>query len=169
MKEVLLRETIEHLGQRGEVVKVADGYARNYLLPRNLALPVTKSNQRQVERERAAAAAREAEERVVAQALASRIEAVHCVMARRVGETETLYGSVTPSDLAEYLSSQQIEIDRRKIVLGDPIKMLGESMVPIKLHRSVTAQLKVSVIREGTDGADDEATDVEVRRPTSEV
>ena len=161
MKEVLLRETIEHLGHRGEVVKVADGYARNYLLPRNLALPVTKSNQRQVERERVAAAALEAEERVVAQALASRIEAVHCVMTRRVGETETLYGSVTSSDLAEYLSAQQIEIDRRKIVLGDPIKVLGESMVPIKLHRSVTAQLRVSVIKEGIDEASDEvASDV---------
>lgn len=160
MKEVLLRETVEHLGQRGEVVKVADGYARNYLLPRNLALPVTKSNQRQVERERAAAAAREADERVEAQALALRIEAVNCVMVRRVGASETLYGSVTSADLAEYLSSQQIEIDRRKIVLGDPIKMLGESMVPIKLHRTVTAQLRVSVIREGTDGADGEVTDV---------
>ena len=161
MKEVLLRETIEHLGHRGEVVKVADGYARNYLLPRNLALPVTKSNQRRVERERVAAAALEAEERVVAQALASRIEAVHCVMTRRVGETETLYGSVTSSDLAEYLSAQQIEIDRRKIVLGDPIKVLGESMVPIKLHRSVTAQLRVSVIKEGIDEASDEgASDV---------
>jgi large subunit ribosomal protein L9 len=157
MKEILLRETIEHLGHRGEVVKVAAGYARNYLLPPNLALPVTTSNQRQVERERAASAAREAEERVAALALASRIEAVHCVMARRVGETETLYGSVTSSDLSEYLSSQQIEIDRRKIALGDPIKVLGESMVPIKLHRSVTAKLKVSVIREATDGADDEA------------
>ncbi len=161
MKEVLLRETVEHLGQRGEVVKVADGYARNYLLPRNLALPVTKSNQRQVERERAAVAAREADERAEAQALALRIEAVNCVMVRRVGASETLYGSVTSTDLAEYLSSQQIEIDRRKIVLGDPIKMLGESMVPIKLHRTVTAQLRVSVIREGTDGADGEVADVE--------
>ena len=160
MKKVLLRETVEHLGQRGEVVKVADGYARNYLLPRNLALPVTKSNQRQVERERAAAAAREAEERVVAQALALRIEALRCVMVRRVGGTETLYGSVTSADLAEYLSSQEIEIDRRKIVLGDPIKMLGESMVPIKLHRTVTAKLRVSVVREETDGADGEVTEV---------
>lgn len=157
MKEVLLRETIEHLGNRGEVVKVADGYARNYLLPRNLALPVTKSNQRQVERERAVAAALEAEERGAAEALASRIGAVQCVIARRVGETETLYGSVTSSDLAEYLSSQQIEIDKRKIVLREPIKTLGESMVPIKLHRSVTAQLKVSVTREATEGAEDEA------------
>ena len=158
MKEVLLRETIEHLGHRGDVVKVADGYARNYLLPRNLALPVTRSNQRQVDRERAAAAAVEAEERQVAEALGSRIEAVHCVIARRVGETETLYGSVTSTDLAEYLSAQQIEIDKRKIVLVEPLKVLGESMVPIKLHRSVTAQLKVSIVREGTDGTDAETT-----------
>jgi large subunit ribosomal protein L9 len=160
MKEILLRETIEHLGHRGDVVKVADGYARNYLFPRNLALPVTKSNQRQVERERAAVAAHEAEERVGALALASRIEAVRCVMTRRVGEAETLYGSVTSSDLAEYLSSQQIEIDRRKIVLANPIKALGELMVPIKLHRSVTAQLKVSVISEATVGVDDAAASV---------
>jgi len=158
VKEVLLRETIEHLGNRGDVVKVANGYARNYLLPRNLALPVTKSNQRQVARERAAAEVLEAEERTAAEAIATRIAAVHCVVARRVGETETLYGSVTSSDLAEYLSSKQIEIDRRKIMLGDPLKVLGESLVPIKLHRSVTAQLKVSVIREATEGTDDEAT-----------
>ena len=158
MKEVLLRQTIEHLGYRGEVVKVADGYARNYLLPRNLALPVTTSNQRQVARERAAAEAHEASERATAQALAARIEAVHCVIARRVGETETLYGSVTSADLAEYLNAQQIEIDKRKIVLDDPLKVLGESTVPVKLHRSVTAQLKVSVIREGTEGTDDATT-----------
>ena len=155
MKEVLLRETIEHLGHRGDIVKVANGYARNYLLPRNLALPVTASNQRQVERERAVAAALEAEERVAAEALASRIGAVSCVIARRVGETETLYGSVTSSDLAEYLSSQQIEIDKRKIMLAEPIKTLGESLVPIKLHRSVTAQLKVRVTREGTEEVDE--------------
>ena len=92
MREILLKEDIDHLGHRGEVVKVADGYARNYLLPRKLALPVTKSNQRQVERERAAAQAREEEERRGAEAVASRIEAVQCVIERRVGETETLYG-----------------------------------------------------------------------------
>ena len=158
MKEVLLRETIEHLGHRGDVVKVADGYARNYLLPRNLALPVTKSNQRQVDRERAAVAAVEAEERQVAEALGARIEAVHCVIARRVGETETLYGSVTSADLAEYLDTQQIEIDKRKIVLVEPLKVLGESMVPVKLHRLVTAQLKVSIVREGTDESDADTT-----------
>ena len=158
MREILLKEDIDHLGHRGEVVKVADGYARNYLLPRKLALPVTKSNQRQVERERAAAQAREEEERRGAEAVASRIEAVQCVIERRVGETETLYGSVTSADLAEYLDTKQISIDKRKITLGDPIKVLGEYVVPIKLHRDVTAQLKVSVVRESVDEAAEETT-----------
>ena len=152
MKEVLLRENIEHLGLRGEIVKVADGYARNYLLPRNLGLPVTKSNQRQVERERAGAAAIAAEEREAAEALATRIGALECVIARKVGETTTLYGSVTSADLAEYLGTQQIEVDKRKIRLGEPLKELGESIVPVKLHRDVIAQLKVRVVKEGTDG-----------------
>lgn len=148
MKELLLQETIEHLGRRGEVVKVANGYARNYLLPRKLALPVTKSNQRQVELAQAAAAKVEAAERDVASVLASRISAVQCVIARRVGETNTLYGSVTSADLAELLATRKIDVDKRKIQLAEPIKELGESVVPIKLHRDVTAQLTVKVVKE---------------------
>ena len=161
MREILLRETIDHLGRRGEVVKVADGYARNYLLPRKLGLPVTKSNQRQVERERAAVQALEAEERRGAEAVAARIDALQCVIERRVGETETLYGSVTSADLAEYLDEQQVSIDKRKITLGEPIKVLGEYVVPIKLHRAVTAQLKVSVVREAVDEVGEEITSKE--------
>ena len=161
MREILLRETIDHLGRRGEIVKVADGYARNYLLPRKLGLPVTKSNQRQIERERAAVQALEAEERRGAEAVAARIDAVQCVIERRVGETETLYGSVTSADLAEYLDAQQISIDKRKITLGEPIKVLGEYVVPIKLHRAVTAQLKVSVVREAVDEVGEEITSKE--------
>ena len=161
MREILLRETIDHLGRRGEIVKVADGYARNYLLPRKLGLPVTKSNQRQIERERAAVQALEAEERRGAEAVAARIDALQCVIERRVGETETLYGSVTSADLAEYLDAQQISIDKRKITLGEPIKVLGEYVVPIKLHRAVTAQLKVSVVREAVDEAGEETTSKE--------
>lgn len=161
MKEILLRETIDHLGRRGEVVKVADGYARNYLLPRKLALPVTKSNQRQVERERAAVQVLEAEERRGAEAVAARIDVLQCVLERRVGETETLYGSVTAADLAEYLDEQQVSIDKRKITLGEPIKVLGEYVVPIKLHRTVTAQLKVNVVREAVDEAGEETTSKE--------
>ena len=161
MREILLRENIDHLGRRGEVVKVADGYARNYLLPRKLGLPVTKSNQRQVERERAAVQVIEVEERRGADAVAARIDALQCVIERRVGETETLYGSVTSADLAEYLDAQQISIDKRKIALGEPIKVLGEYVVPIKLHRAVTAQLKVSVVREAVDEAGEEITSKE--------
>lgn len=158
MREILLRETIDHLGRRGEVVKVADGYARNYLLPRKLALPVTKSNQRQVERERAAVEVLEAAERRGAEAVAARIDVLQCVIERRVGETETLYGSVTSADLAEYLDEQQVSIDKRKITLGEPIKVLGEYVVPIELHRNVTAQLKVSVVREAVDEAGEKTT-----------
>jgi len=165
VKEVLLKENVENLGYRGDVVKVADGYARNYLLPRNLALPVTPSNQRQVERERAKAAAFAAEERQGAEALATRIGALTCVVARKVGATDTLFGSVTSADLAEFLVSQQIEIDKRKIQLGEPLKQLGESTVPIKLHRDVVAHLKVSVVKEGAD--DEPVPDADTSAPES--
>ena len=144
--EVILKEHVEHLGQRGEIVKVADGYARNYLLPRKLALAVTTENKRQVERERAIAEAREADERIQAQALASRIGAIELAIARRVGENDTLYGSVTSADIAEALAARDLPIDRRKIQLAEPLKSLGEHPVPVKLHREVTAQLKVVVV-----------------------
>ena len=153
MKEVLLKENVDNLGYRGDIVKVADGYARNYLLPRKLALPVTQSNQRQVERERAKASVYAEEERQVAAALATRIGTLECVVARKVGATDTLFGSVTSADLADFLGNQQIDVDKRKIQLGEPLKQLGESTVAIKLHRDVVAQLKVSVVREGADDA----------------
>lgn len=146
--EVILREHVENLGRRGDTVKVADGYARNFLLPRKLALMATEGNRKRVERERRIVEAREAEERTAAEAVARRIADVECIMARRVGETETLYGSVTSADLAEWLASRQITIDRRKIQLDEPIKQLGEHTVPIKLHRDVTAELRVQVVRE---------------------
>ena len=151
MKEVLLKETVEHLGRRGEVVKVADGYARNYLLPRKLALPVTASNQRQIEREQDKAAVLEAEDQRAAETLAQRIGELECVVARRVGETESLYGSVTSADIAEFLASQKLDLDKRKIQLADPIKSLGEASVPIKLHREVTAFLRVRVVKQVDD------------------
>ena len=144
--EVILKEHVENLGQRGEIVKVADGYARNYLLPRKLALAVTTENKRQVERERAIAEAREADERIQAQALASRIGAIELAIARRVGENDTLYGSVTSADIAEALAARDLPIDRRKIQLAEPLKSLGEHPVPVKLHREVTVQLKVVVV-----------------------
>jgi large subunit ribosomal protein L9 len=147
--EVILRQHVDNLGKRGEIVKVAAGYARNYLLPRKLALPATDGNKRHVERERKIMEAREADERAQAQAVAARLESVEIAMARRVGETEQLYGSVTSADIAEFLKSKGFEIDRRKLILPEPIKMLGEHSVPLRLHRDVTVTLKVQVSKEG--------------------
>jgi large subunit ribosomal protein L9 len=144
--EVILKEHVEHLGRRGEVVKVAPGYARNFLFPRRLALAVTDENKRQIERERARAEAKDAEELKEAQALQTRLEAVEIAIGRRVGENETLYGSVTSVDIAEALAARDLTIDRRRIQLADPLKTLGEHEIPVKLHRDVTAQLKVKVV-----------------------
>ncbi|MCC7123205.1 MAG: 50S ribosomal protein L9 [Acidobacteria bacterium] len=146
--EVILRDHVEHVGERGEIVKVADGYARNYLLPRNLALPATDANRKRVERERKIVEAREAEERGAATAIATRLGALEVAITRRVGENDQLYGSVTNADIADALKAKGFEIDRRKILLPDPLKALGETTVPIKLHRDVTAQVKVSVVKE---------------------
>ena len=144
--EVILKEHVEHLGRRGEVVKVADGYARNYLFPRKLALAVTAENKRQIERERARADAHEAEERQEAEAIRTRVEALEVAIARRVGEQETLYGSVTSSDLAEALADRWGGPDRRRIQLADPLKTLGDHEVAVKLHREVTARLRVKIV-----------------------
>ena len=143
--EVILRDHVEHLGRRGEIVKVADGYARNYLLPRKLALPATDANRKWVERERKQAEARDHEERGAAEAIAARLNALELTITRKVGENDQLYGSVTNADIAALLGEKGFEIDRRKILLPDPIKALGENTVPVKLHREVTAQLKVVV------------------------
>ena len=143
--EVILRAHVEHLGNRGEVVKVADGYARNYLLPRKLALPATPGNLKVVERQRKIADAAEAAEKAGAEALAVRLTQAECVMARRVGEHEALYGSVTAADIADELAAKGFEIDKRKIQLAEPIKKVGEFSVPIKLHRDVVAHVPVKV------------------------
>ena len=148
MIEILLRERIDNLGRRGEVVKVANGYARNYLLPRKLGLPVTEASRRQVEREREALEKRDTEQRAATEAIASRITDLECVIVRMVGETETLYGSVTNADIAEFLTSRQFEIDKRRIILTEPIRALGEFMVLVKLHSDVIAELKVRVVKE---------------------
>jgi large subunit ribosomal protein L9 len=148
--EVILREHVEHLGDRGEIVKVADGYARNYLLPRKLALLATAGNKKQVERERAKFDAKEGEERKIAEAMAARLSSVEVVITRKVGETEALYGSVTTGDVAEALAAKGFDIDRRKLQLADPIKKLGDVEIPVKLHRDVTASVKVRVVAEGS-------------------
>jgi large subunit ribosomal protein L9 len=147
--EVILREHVEHLGRRGEIVKVADGYARNYLLPRKLALLATEGNKKQIERERAKLEAREVEEKGVAEAIADRMANLEVVIARKVGETEALYGSVTTADVAEALAAKGFDIDRRKIQLAEPIKKLGDFDLPIKLQREVIATVKVRVVAEG--------------------
>ena len=146
--EVILKEHVDNLGRRGEIVKVAAGYARNFLLPRRLALLVTDGNKKQIERERAKFDAREAEEKGMAGTLAERIAGAVVEIARRVGETEVLYGSVTSADIAEALHAKGFDLDRRKIQLHEPIKKLGEYTVPIRLHREVTADVKVRVVAE---------------------
>jgi large subunit ribosomal protein L9 len=145
--EVILRDHVENLGRRGEIVKVADGYARNFLLPRNLALPATEGNKRRVERERKIVETREAEERQGAEAIAARLAALDLSVARKVGENDQLYGSVTNADISELLKERGFDVDRRKILLPDPIKALGENTVPVKLHRDVTAQVRVTVVK----------------------
>lgn len=147
--EIILRDHVDNLGRRGEIVKVANGYARNFLLPRKLALLATEGNKKQVERERAKFDAKEAEERKVVDAHAAQLNGVEVVITRRVGETQALYGSVTASDIADALAAKGFELDRRKLQLADAIKKVGEYDVPVKLHRDVTATIKVKVVPEG--------------------
>jgi len=147
--EVILREHVDNLGKRGEIVKVADGYARNYLLPRKLALLATEGNKQRIARERVTFEAKEAEEKQAADATAGRLSGLELVISRKVGETEALYGSVTTSDIAEALASKGLPVDRRKIHLQEPIKKLGEFEIPIRLHREVPASVKLRVVAEG--------------------
>ena len=144
--EVILREHVEHLGARGDVVKVTPGYARNYLLPRKLALAVTENNKRQIEREKKLAEARDLEEKSAAEAVAARIGALDIEISRRVGENDALYGSVTSADVAQALKDKGFEVDKRKIQMPEPLKALGESTIPVKIHRVVVAQVKVKVV-----------------------
>jgi large subunit ribosomal protein L9 len=152
--EVILRQHVDNLGKRGEIVKVANGYARNYLLPRKLALLATAGNRKHVERERRIMESREAEEKSSAEAIASRLGLIEISIARRVGETDQLYGSVTAGDIADFLKGKGFEIDRRKLILPEAIKTLGEYDVPLKLHRDVTVPLKVKVVKEGAAAAE---------------
>jgi large subunit ribosomal protein L9 len=144
--EVILREHVEHLGRRGDIVKVAAGYGRNYLLPRKLALVVTENNKRQIEREKKLAEVRDLEDQRAAEAVAERIGQLDIEIGRRVGDNDTLYGSVTSADVAQALKDRGFEIDKRKIQLPEPLKALGESTVPIKIHHGVVAQVKVRVV-----------------------
>src|SRR5438309_6989807 len=147
--QVLLREDIDNLGSRGEIVRVKAGYARNYLLPRKLAVEATANNVRQIEGERAALVKREAKERSTAEAQADQLGSLTLSFERKVGEAGVLYGSVTSMDIAHALKEKGYEIDRRRIVLREPIKRFGNYMVPVRLHRDVTIELPVSVLGEG--------------------
>lgn len=146
--EVILREYVDNLGQRGDIVKVSDGYGRNYLLPRKLALPVTEGNKRHVERERHIVEAREAEKKSQAEAIASKLAVLEVVLVRRVGDTEQLYGSVTTADIADVLKDKGFEIDKRKLVLPEPLKTLGEHTIRLRLHQEVDVSLKVQINKE---------------------
>ncbi len=148
-KQVLLREDIVDLGARGEIVRVKAGYARNYLLPRKLAVEATTSNVKQIESERAALVKREAKERATADAQAEQLRNLTLKFERKVGEAGVLYGSVTSMDVAHALKEQGYEIDRRRIVLREPFKRFGNYIVPVRLHRDVTVELPVSVLGEG--------------------
>src|SRR5215813_6814308 len=158
---ILLREDIDDLGARGEIVRVRAGYARNYLLPRKLAVEATASNVKQIESERAALVKREAKERATADAQAEQLRNLTLTFERKVGEAGVLYGSVTSMDIAHALKDQGYEVDRRKIVLREPIKRFGNYTVPVRLHREVTVELPVSVLGEGGIEVDVEALKAE--------
>jgi large subunit ribosomal protein L9 len=147
--EVILRSDVEHLGRRGDVVKVAAGYGRNYLLPQGLAMAVTDANKAMIAKEKKAWEAKLAKEKAECEALAARIQALRFVAPRKVGENDQLYGSVTSGDVAEFLKGKGIEIDKRKVALDEPIKKLGEGEIKIKLHPEVSATLKLLVTKEG--------------------
>ncbi len=146
---ILLREDIDNLGGRGEVVKVRAGYARNYLLPRGLALLATKGSIKQVEAERSHLLKKVASERATAQLQADQMKDIALTFERKASQEGTLFGSVTSMDIAEAFQAQGYEIDRRKISLKEAIKITGEYLVPIKLHREVTLEVPVTVVAEG--------------------
>jgi large subunit ribosomal protein L9 len=146
---VLLKEDIDSLGGRGEIVTVKAGFARNYLLPQGFAMLATKGNVKQVEQAREALLKRAAEERSTAEAQLEQMQALKFTFERKAGESGTLFGSVTSMDVEDALKQKGYEVDRRKIVLKNPIKELGDFVVPVRLHREVTLNLPISVVVEG--------------------
>ncbi len=146
--EVILREDIDKLGARGQVVKVAPGYARNFLLPKHLAVPATDANRKIVEQERQAHLRREAKLKSEAEDLSKLLTGVSVTIAQKAGENDQLFGSVTAKDIADALAGQNYTVDRRKIHIEEPIKQLGEFKVPVRLHKDVTAEVTVQVVKE---------------------
>ncbi len=143
--ELILREDVEKVGSRGSLVKVADGYARNYLLPKRLAVPATESNRKIVEQERDAHVRREAKVKSDAESLANLMQNVTITLRHRAGENNHLFGSVTAKDIADALEAQKFHIERRKIQLDEPIRTVGEHKVPVRLYRDVSVDIKVIV------------------------
>ncbi len=146
--EVILREDVEKLGMRGEVVKVADGYARNYLLPRRLAVAATQANKKIIEQERQAHLRRDAKERSEAEDLAKLLNGVSLTIAQKAGDMDQLFGSVTAKDIAEALQAKNFVVDRRKIHLDEPIKQLGLHKISVRLHKDVEVEIELNVVRE---------------------
>ena len=163
--EVILKDDVVNLGHRGDLVKVADGYARNFLLPRKLALQATSANKAVVEQMKNAAARRSATEKALAEALAVKLEPVVLDFTRKSGEAGHLFGSVTSADIAAALDAKGFEIDRRKIQLPESIKTVGDHTVTIKLYREVNAHVKVNVLAEATE----EAAEAPAAEPVAEA
>lgn len=146
--EVILKEDVPKLGHRGDVIKVAEGYGRNYLLPRKLAIEATKANKAVIEQMKQAAVRRSAVEKADSETLSRQLEGVSVTLQRKSGDKDQLFGSVTSGDIAEALERKGFNIDRRKIQLHDPLKTLGEFDVPVRLHRDVTSRVKVIIEKE---------------------
>lgn len=145
---IVLRDDVDKLGRRGEVVDVAAGYARNFLLPKGRALPATEGNLKRVEQERRKHAVHLAKEKEDAAAMGRRLAGLSCTIVRKVGENDQLYGSVTAADIAEYLEKEGVVIDKRRILIEEPIRALGIYTIPVKLHAEVTGEVRVWVVKE---------------------
>jgi large subunit ribosomal protein L9 len=146
--QIILREDIDKLGHRGDIVTVKPGYARNFLLPRKLAVEATQGNLKAIERIRTALAKKTATELEAAQKQAELLNGISLKFTRKTGENDQMFGSVTSADIAEELAAQGFKVDKRQVQLAEPIKIIGESQVTIKVFRDVTAQIKVSVEKE---------------------
>ena len=164
--EVILKEDVANLGLRGEVVKVADGYGRNFLLPRKLAMQATAANKAVIEQMKSSAARRSATEKTQAEELVTRLAPVVLSFTRKSGEQGHLFGSVTSADIAAELATQGFEVDRRKIQLGESLKSVGEFTVAIRLHREVTAHVKVKVLADAADAVE-AAPEAEAAKPAA--
>jgi len=159
--EVILKEDVPNLGLRGDVVKVAEGYGRNYLLPRKMAMHATEANKAVIEQMKDSAARRSASEKSQAEELASKLSPVELSFTRKSGEAGHLFGSVTSADIAAELAAKGFDVDRRKIQLTDPLKTVGDITVGIRLHREVTAHIKVTVVAEAQEDETAEAAKAE--------